>query len=75
MNLAFPFEIVSQGNQRFTVDERKPYFTEDCQLLNIEELKTQKTSLTCEKINCKPECCKTETHACEGQSLPSVVIS
>lgn len=38
MNLAFPFEIVSQGNQRFTVDERKPYFTEDCQLLNIEEM-------------------------------------
>lgn len=36
MNLAFPLETVSQGNQKFRVDERKPEFTEECQLINTE---------------------------------------
>ena len=38
MILAFPLETVSQGNQRITVDDRKPHLTKECQPINIEEM-------------------------------------
>lgn len=38
MILAFPLETESRGNQRITVDDRKPHLMEECQPINTEEM-------------------------------------